>query len=242
MVLVRCAALALVALLFHEQDSGAITFSDSAVSAGVADPGLNGSAAFGDYTADGWPDLLVTQTGPGEIEALIYQNAGDGRFERQFGMLAESGRALGALFVDLESDGDLDVYLVQNRRENQWFLQIDGNFELQPAAAGLADAPLPSGAVDVHRDVQVNSRIHLVEGVSRMTAIETEEDRAQGLLQFGLEPNFPNPFNAETRIRYTVPQRGRVKLAIYNALGQLVRTVVEGESEPGIHGRELEWA
>ena len=83
----------------------------------MADPGLNGGAAFGDYTADGWPDLLVTQTCPGEIEALIYQNAGDGRFERQFGMLAESGRALGALFVDLESDGDLDVLAAFGARQ-----------------------------------------------------------------------------------------------------------------------------
>ena len=81
------------------------------------------------------------------METLVYQNTGDGRFELQPGVLAESGRALGALFVDLESDGDLDIYLVQNGKENQWFLQVDGSFELQLEVGGISDAPLSTSAL-----------------------------------------------------------------------------------------------
>jgi len=41
-----------------------------------------------------------------------------------------------------------------------------------------------------------------------------------------LEQNYPNPFNPETTIAFTLPQSGQVNLSIYNAKGQLVRTLV----------------
>ncbi len=40
--------------------------------------------------------------------------------------------------------------------------------------------------------------------------------------EFSLEQNYPNPFNPETRIRYSIPVESRVKIAIYNTVGQLV--------------------
>ncbi|MBN2091033.1 T9SS type A sorting domain-containing protein, partial [candidate division KSB1 bacterium] len=38
--------------------------------------------------------------------------------------------------------------------------------------------------------------------------------------------NYPNPFNPETTVEYYLPKDGVVELAIYNMLGQKVRTVV----------------
>ena len=44
-----------------------------------------------------------------------------------------------------------------------------------------------------------------------------------------LRPNYPNPFNAQTVIDYVLPRPGgaRVRLAIYNILGQRVRQLVD---------------
>lgn len=50
-----------------------------------------------------------------------------------------------------------------------------------------------------------------------------------------LYPNYPNPFNPSTTIRYTLPARSHVSVRIHDALGRLVATVWEGEEEGGMH-------
>lgn len=48
-----------------------------------------------------------------------------------------------------------------------------------------------------------------------------------------LFPNYPNPFNPTTTIRYTVPAAGSVTLRVYSILGQEVRVLVSGYHQPG---------
>lgn len=43
----------------------------------------------------------------------------------------------------------------------------------------------------------------------------------------------PNPFGRSTRLSYAVPHRGNVSLAIFDAVGRNVRTLVSGRSEAG---------
>src|SRR5574341_998303 len=50
---------------------------------------------------------------------------------------------------------------------------------------------------------------------------------------FALSQNFPNPFNASTRIDFALAHSGRVTLEIYNLLGQKVKTLVSDYLAPG---------
>ena len=50
---------------------------------------------------------------------------------------------------------------------------------------------------------------------------------------FPLDQNYPNPFNPGTTIHYSVKKFGQVKLAVYNILGKLVRTLVNNEQPAG---------
>ena len=53
--------------------------------------------------------------------------------------------------------------------------------------------------------------------------------------RFFLSPCFPNPFNPSTTIRYGLPQKSHVTMAVFTMLGQQVATLVKGEQEPGYH-------
>jgi len=50
-----------------------------------------------------------------------------------------------------------------------------------------------------------------------------------------LHPNYPNPFNPGTTIRFDLPKSGRVRLWVYNLLGQRVRVLREGVLSAGSH-------
>ncbi|GEM_PF-4220390 len=54
-------------------------------------------------------------------------------------------------------------------------------------------------------------------------------------LQYGLFPNYPNPFNPQTVVRYDVPQLSLVRIEVYNILGSLVRTLLHEVVQPGTY-------
>ena len=54
--------------------------------------------------------------------------------------------------------------------------------------------------------------------------------------EYALHDNFPNPFNPETQIRFSIGSQEDVKLIIYDVVGRQVRTLVNGSSfSPGFH-------
>jgi len=62
------------------------------------------------------------------------------------------------------------------------------------------------------------------------------EESGSGEFSFGIGPNFPNPFNASTQIRYQIPRFSTTRLIIYDATGRVARTLID---EPKYRGKYI---
>ncbi len=71
------------------------------------------------------------------------------------------------------------------------------------------------------------------------TSVKIDEHRADQPQNLVLHPAYPNPFNPVTTIRYELPERMNVRLAIYDLLGREVAVMVDGSQPPGAH--TLRW-
>ncbi len=59
------------------------------------------------------------------------------------------------------------------------------------------------------------------------------EENSIPVLQTGLTGNYPNPFNPQTTIEYSIKDQLPVKIGIYNHRGQLVINLINAQHRPG---------
>ena len=52
---------------------------------------------------------------------------------------------------------------------------------------------------------------------------------------FSVTPNFPNPFNPTTQIRYELPEDVLVSIVIYDVMGRNIRTLMNVKQTAGYH-------
>ena len=95
--------------LYQNQGDG--RFVDVTKQAGVGNFGYGQGACVGDYNADGFLDLFVTNFGANRL----YRNNGDGTFAdvtRAAGV-AQPGYNTAAAFSDIDGDGNVDLYVAR---------------------------------------------------------------------------------------------------------------------------------
>jgi hypothetical protein len=61
------------------------------------------------------------------------------------------------------------------------------------------------------------------------------EEQRSGQNHFGLQRNYPNPFNPATVVRYELPVVSDVRLLVYDLLGHEVRVLANERKSAGVH-------
>ena len=100
---------------------------------------------------------------------------------------------------------------------------IDLNRKTEYTISSLPDTGLYYFAVTAY-DLAGNE-----SGYSEEVSIYIKQPR----FFYGLQQNFPNPFNPFTLIPYHLPRNMKFKLAVYDLTGRLVKILDEGEREAG---------
>ena len=116
-------------------------------------------------------------------------------------------------FVKSEYAGDKKVSICLT---NDSLLGTDARFRSMRATSGI----LP--ALMIYR---------------KTTGVEQEAIIAP--TRFEMKQNYPNPFNPETRISYSLPNSGYVKVSVYDILGSEIRTIRDGIESAGL--KEVVW-
>lgn len=88
-------------------------------------------------------------------------------------------------------------------------------------------------------DTKVGSHVYFLRMLNSTTDMSNNSPAQSLPTDPILFPNYPNPFNATTKIEYQLSQAGPVTLKIYNLQGQLVRTLVEEDKRTGSHS--VQW-
>ena len=150
------------------RNDGTGIFADITAAASVGDSSWSTHAVFVDYDRDGDLDLYVANymafstdanrecfsgqsrsycgptTYPGQ-SGVLYRNDGDADspafvdVTAAAGLQTESGRQLAAVFGDVDDDGDLDLFIANDKKPNfLFFNNDDGTFTEDAAVAGVA--------------------------------------------------------------------------------------------------------
>ncbi len=77
----------------------------------------------------------------------------------------------------------------------------------------------------------------LLETIGSVLQVDTAAGKPESQVpkSFVLEQNYPNPFNSRTTIRYYVAQPAKIKLEVFNLLGERLAILVDEAQEQGWH-------
>ena len=173
-------------VFYHNNGDG--TFTDVTLDVGIDNPHWASSAAFFDSDNDGWLDLYVTnyvefsiENNPwcgepvqGEraycdpdyfegVEDKFYHNDGQGYFSDwsvRSGINKAHGKGLGVVPGDIDNDGDIDIYIANDKVMNLLFINDGlGHFTEKALFTGVgfnengrAEAGMGVDFGDVNRD------------------------------------------------------------------------------------------
>lgn len=123
------------------------------------------------------------------------------------------------------------------------FQQIWAQNLFNPAIQSVGEAfildALPSGGIYSYMKKITNLWADPSLKLKYDTTVGVEKVKEEIPESFSLYQNYPNPFNPTTTIKFTLPAQSIVKLNVYNALGQLVETLINREMNSGYHEIEF---
>ncbi|NOZ07395.1 MAG: T9SS type A sorting domain-containing protein [FCB group bacterium] len=203
-------------------DDGAVDILDivSILNYILLDTPLTAECA-GDFNGDGAIDILdivsIVNMILGNAKAADATEASVIRTDNSVSLIANG--FVGAVEMTLRHGPDFSLQLTENALAADY--NTDGN------TTKLIVVGLNGSDVFTSDDQFEITEVKAASGSSYLNIAMADE--------FALLSNYPNPFNPETSINYTITKEGPVELAIYNLIGEKVATLIQGNSAAGAY-------
>ena len=195
------------------------------------------SVIAADLNGDSYVDLATVNNDLDRVSVLL--NAGNGTFGVQ-SLYPVGGFPVDISSADFDGDGDLDLATSNLGSQDISVLLNNGDATFAAQIQYPVNDPygVYSADFDTDGDLDIAVTNWSTNAVTllmnrEVVGLETSKDLIPK--QFALHQNYPNPFNPVTFINYDLPKKERVEIIIYNALGEIVKTLVSKDQVPGYH-------
>mgnify|MGYP001193212508 CR=1 FL=1 len=132
---------------------------------------------------------------------------------------------------DVYFDNHMSKSIVRDNNQVEWTLVITDNASLR---INLENVPADWDVMLEGIDLRQTGTLNPEAGPYKVTAsIQAVPDN------YVLSQNRPNPFNPTTDINYSVPTEAHVQIAVFNVLGEEIKTLVNDVQEAG--SRTVTW-
>lgn len=196
-----------------------------------------------DVDGDGLIDIVLggrSMQGHGAV--AIIRNDSAWRYSL-VGESVVSGSPWDIVVADFDADGDHDVATVSPDRDSLTIVENKGAgrfVTVRRQHAGSEPTGLTAGDIDGDGDIDLCSVAYISGKITfyhNGSAVAGVDEQGVTPQTFALHQNFPNPFNPSTTFRFDVPARSRVRLEVFNTLGQRVAVIMDEETGPGVFER-----
>ena len=184
------------------------------------------------------PVTLISPTDSSEITiTILNKDTSNVKFDWDFSNDVDNNE-LTYLFeyeLNMISINNEKINYIENRNLNYPGLSIPYFDILEKLDQFLSPGGILTWKVDVTDGIDTvystDERVVLIIG--KYAALSVDESIIPD--EYSLSQNYPNPFNPTTRIQYSLPKTGLVKINIYTLMGQKISTLVNGNMEAGRH-------
>lgn len=227
---------------FTDPDGDALTFSATSSDESVATATISGSMLTVTPLARGEATITVTAAdsyggaAAVEFEVAVAANAAptinaalpDTSLTAGAGTITQD---LNAVFSD--PDGDPLTFAAASSDDAVAEATVTGStLTVTPVSVGDA-------TITVTADDGFGGTTEATFDVTVLTGVSTDPVQAGLPTVFALLPNYPNPFNPSTAIRYALPHASHVRLAVHDVLGREVAMLIDAMQTAGRH--EVVW-
>ncbi len=153
------------------------------------------------------------------VKMMFCENYYEGPGKRVFDVYVEGDRVV----------QDLDIYALVGRYSAYDLLLeditvTDGILDIYFSPVNFGNGPYED------RGALLNGLV-----IERTGELGTEQGSIGLPQKYALHHNYPNPFNPNTTIEYTLPKQANIIITIYNLLGEHVATLINQNQDTGYH-------